>query len=596
MRPNLLIVGALLAGCAPSGGPPARPPDATAAPPVAPAPWSIAWPDPFERDMAASETVALGPIYKGLGKGACAALRANDPVALRALLTDDFAGRLVGAPNEPSPTPGEAVQVRAWPAASDALDADAFVRATLALTEDFSSLERCKFKPFRFKMSPTHDRAVADLHVVLAGPRTDGAPAARRGTWTLEAVPAANGAWRARRVESSALEEVVGLAPRFGDVAAEVGLVMPTASLSNENVQGHIDTRTRESIGGLAVVDWDRDDRDDLLVWHRGRSLTLFRNDGRGGFERRADLIPPAAVGYHLLVVDLDGDGREEVVSTAILGCDDGVARFALFTRKGDALVPVPGGLPFPRACDDFRTGDLGAADPVVFQHLVAQDVDRDGDLDLYACGYQNRGSRRERFNLYDAQDGEPDRLLINQGHLRFADETDARGLTGSRWSYVATFFDEDDDGDDDLYVANDYGPNSLYLNDGAGRFALAPPSPLTANSESMGLTVADLDEDGDLDLYVSNMYSTAGNRIVPLAEGVLDPETYRTLLASAAGNWLFRRDGPGAYTEVAAETGVAEAGWAWGQAAVDLDDDGDRDLYVVNGMTSNSSDKEHDY
>ena len=67
------------------------------------------------------------------------------------------------------------------------------------------------------------------------------------------------------------------------------------------------------------------------------------------------------------------------------------------------------------------------------------------------------------------------------------------------------------------------------------------------------------------------------------------------TLEGLAAGNTLYLREGDG-YVEKATDLHVAKAGWAWGQALFDADNDGDRDLYVVNGMTSHSKDKENDF
>ena len=111
-----------------------------------------------------------------------------------------------------------------------------------------------------------------------------------------------------------------------------------------------------------------------------------------------------------------------------------------------------------------------------------------------------------------------------------------------------------------------------------------------------MGVTVGDFDEDGDFDVYVSNMYSKAGNRIVPLVRKQLTESTYTSLLGLAAGNTLYLQEPGGAYRQAATDLHVDHAGWAWGQAFFDADNDGDRDIFVVNGNTSHSDARAPDY
>ena len=574
----------LLALTACNAPPPEQPPAEAVAP-------FVRTPETFERDPELSETVAVEGVLKGVGKGLCSGLLRRDPLVLKRLLAEDFRGRLFAAAPTTTPAGEEWVSVAEHPPETLTLDAGAFTGRLLSHVESFTALERCKLKPDGFKLASGHQWAWARLRLELAGRGAGAHGRIDRAEWTAELVLDEAG-WRLRRVLSGSLSAVTAAVKPFSDVSAEVGIGFRHSAVATENHQDVIDFGARETVGGVAVLDWDRDGFDDVLAWHRQRAFLLFRNDGAGGFEQRADLLPPADVGYFQLAVDLDGDGWEEVVSSEVVGCTGGVARFALYTRvaPGGDLQRVPGGLPFRRPCRELRAADLRETIHVAYQHVAPQDVDGDGDLDLFVSGYSGRHSRRAGFNLFEADDGERDLLFVNQGGLRFREESRARGIEGTRWTYLGGFLDFDEDGDADLYTANDYGPNRIYLNDGAGHFTPAPRSPLTRNSQSMGLTVADFDGDLDFDFYVSNMYSYAGNRIVPLAEGTLPQATYEALLGSAAGNWMFVRDGPGRYSEHAADWGVADAGWAWGQVAADFDNDGDRDLYVANGMTTHST------
>ena len=231
----------------------------------------------------------------------------------------------------------------------------------------------------------------------------------------------------------------------------------------------------------------------------------------------------------------------------------------------------------------------------MTYQHVAAEDVDADGDLDLFVSGYGNRETNQGGYNKFDTQRGQRNLLFINRGQLRFEEVGESRGIEGTRFSYGATFFDEDGDGDADLYVVNDYGPNALYTNTG-GQFRPKTNTPLTRHGQSMGVTVGDFDGDLDLDVYVSNMYSKAGHRIVDLVDDRLTPQTREQLMSLALGNTLYTQTAPGEYTETAQAAGLNRAGWAWGQAWFDHDNDGDRDLYAVNGMTSHADIREHDY
>jgi len=182
-------------------------------------------------------------------------------------------------------------------------------------------------------------------------------------------------------------------------------------------------------------------------------------------------------------------------------------------------------------------------------------DYDADGDLDLYVGVWDDNGAgASDRTN----------RLYENLGESRFRDVTAASGLVDSGQTYSAVALDADGDGALDVYTANDFGPNRLWLGDGAGQFHLAADSLGLADAyHGMGLAVGDPNADGRFDLYLTNISATAAT-----------DEAHR----------LFARTEAGLYEDVAADAGVAVAGWGWGAAFFDLENDGDEDLYVGTG------------
>ena len=136
-----------------------------------------------------------------------------------------------------------------------------------------------------------------------------------------------------------------------------------------------------------------------------------------------------------------------------------------------------------------------------------------------------------------DARDGADTLLFINRGDLRFSEESDARGISGTRYTYAAHLFDFDGDGDLDLFEGNDYGSNGLWDNRGDGTFVARPDHPVAGGaSNTMGVAVADWDNSGRWSLHLSNMYSHAGQRVVRLAE-TLGGAMHDRLRRLAGGN-----------------------------------------------------------
>ncbi len=190
------------------------------------------------------------------------------------------------------------------------------------------------------------------------------------------------------------------------------------------------------------------------------------------------------------------------------------------------------------------------------------------------------------------ATNGTPNLLFINQGDGTFVEEAARRGVADSRWTYAAAFADIDRDGDQDLYIANDFGENALYRNDGDTFTDIAPAAGVVDPGFGMGVSFGDYDNDGDLDLHVTNMSSTAGTRI--LARLYPDRPQERAYLSKlAAGNSLLRNRGDGTFEDVTQQAGGLGAGWAFGGGFLDFDNDGWEDIYSPNGFISGKSMKD---
>ena len=234
---------------------------------------------------------------------------------------------------------------------------------------------------------------------------------------------------------------------------------------------------------------------------------------------------------------------------------------------------------------------------------LAAADYDNDGLIDLYVCAYVNEdngdsiGTGSNEFVYHDAENGAANTLFKNTtkdtGNLSFIDVTEQVGLNinNSRWSFAASWEDYDNDGDQDLYVANDYGRNNLYNND-KGKFTdLASETNSEDSASGMSVSWADYDRDGNMDLYVSNMFSAAGNRITNQKQfkNSTQQSVRERFRRFARGNTLLRNTGQ-IFQDTSLSAGVNMGRWAWGSNFIDFNNDTFPDLIVANGYLTSKS------
>jgi hypothetical protein len=358
---------------------------------------------------------------------------------------------------------------------------------------------------------------------------------------------------------------------RFVNVAADAGITAPL--VAGRPGKDHL----LDSAGaGAAWLDYDRDGRLDLYLvngWkldgstivEKGR-YALYRGLPDGTFR---DVTAEAGVGGSghwasgAFAADYDGDGWTDLLVTTF-------GPVLLYRNLGNGRFE--------------ETGErVGLGTPAWHTGAAFLDADRDGDLDLYVAAYIDttmkevleakptlswRGLEQVAFGPFGLK-GAPDRFYRNDGAGRFVEATMEAGLQDQAlgFGFAVRALDYDDDGDLDVYVANDSDPNYLFRNDGTGRFKEVGTwsgCALDGNGAAqagMGVTAGDATGDGLTDIVVTNF-----------------AQDFTTLYRALEG---------GAFEDASAHTGVGPPTFlplSWGTVLADLDNDGDLDLAVANG------------
>ncbi len=362
----------------------------------------------------------------------------------------------------------------------------------------------------------------------------------------------------------------VGQAERFllREVAAERGI---------DPGQFHDDWRPGAKMltatGGVYLCDFDRDGWLDVLITDVGR-VYLYKGLPGGRFRNVTEEVGLPAVFKDMdnssiaaAFADLDGDGWEDLILGHEVYRNEAGKRFFNVTAR-----------------TNLQLWEVTA--------IVIADYDRDGRLDLY----MTRTGRGKASSWLTGKSGLPygNQLWRNKGDWQFEDVTAASGTDGgNRSTFTAVWLDADNDGWPDLYVPNEFGNGVLYHNQGNGTFQPRELVDHPCDFGTMGLACGDINNDGHIDLYCGNMYSKAGSRVI----GNLRPDAYpEEVMAKirrfVTGSQLHLNRGNFRFEQVGEAWQVADAGWAYGPALVDLDNDGWLDIHAAAGYISRSRDK----
>jgi hypothetical protein len=344
------------------------------------------------------------------------------------------------------------------------------------------------------------------------------------------------------------------------ELAKAAGLAQPHIPAMFDAKLGHIMDMIAAGAAGAAVGDYDRDGDLDIFVNNAkaGAPNYLWRNEGGLRFvdvaksAGVADLNTANSTSAGGLFVDYDGDGWKDLFVFQM-----GVSR--LLRNQGDGT---------------FADATEAAGLSKIYRNTlsaIAFDADRDGDVDLYLGAYfpdRNMFDLKDDKVMHDSweksRNGGSNVYLRNNGDGTFTEATAQAGLADTGWTMAVGHADIDNDGWQDVYVANDYGSDTLFLNNKDGSFKNVTATALGLDTKKgMNAEFGDIDGDGFLDIYVTNVTEQFLHEC----------------------NMLWRNNGSGGFTDISQEMGVCDAGWAWGAKFFDMENDGDLDLYVANGF-----------
>jgi hypothetical protein len=336
--------------------------------------------------------------------------------------------------------------------------------------------------------------------------------------------------------------------------------------------------------GGLAIGDINNDSLPDIYFTSNQNKNKLYLNKGNFVFE---DITDKAGVGGKMAwstgvtMADVNADGLLDIYVCNSGDVDGNLKKNELFINNGN--------LTFTEKAKEYNLDNEGYS-----THAAFFDYDGDGDLDCYILNnsFRNPGKIELYKKVRELPSPGGHRLMRNDGNT-FTDVTVEAGIYSSDIAFGLGVAVSDLNGDHlpDIYISNDFWERDyLYINKGNGKFSEELPSRLNfCSTSSMGADIADINNDGYPEIFTTDMLAADNHRIKTMM--AFDPfhledQKYRANYHyQITQNCLHLNDGDADFQEIAMLSGVAATDWSWGALIFDFENDGNKDIFVSNGI-----------
>lgn len=381
--------------------------------------------------------------------------------------------------------------------------------------------------------------------------------------------------------------------------ASETGVDFVNTSLDKDNFN-IFRYRNFYNGGGVAIGDVNNDGFADIFLTSNFEQNKLYLNKGNNNGESmqfedittQAGIIGKKFWSTGVTFADVNGDGFLDIYV-----CNSGSR-----DERGNQLY-INNGVKNGKVTFTEKAKEYGLEDGGFSTHAAFFDYDRDGDLDMYSLNNSFTPMDRLGFaNLRNERDKLGGDKLFRNDNGHFTDVSEMAGIFGSLIGFGLgiTIGDVNNDNWLDIYISNDfYERDYLYINQKNGTFKedLVNQMPHISLS-SMGADIADINNDGNLDIFVTDMLPEGDERLKKTTtfDGY-DLNEFKIKQGyhyQSARNMLHMNNGDNTFSEMGELAGVHATDWSWGALMFDMDNDGQKDLFVANGINKDLTDQDY--